>query len=173
VVLVFAVWSSILLSFREYVAMVLHAGTLPSHAHGYVVLLVVGYAVDQRPQLQDVVCRPSWKGLRPWLTGLLATLGEIASVAAVVQFAIIFMMFCAVWAVVGDKVARVTFDPEFSLFAVPVGHEALPVLMNWTADATVVALRHSGVPVFRRVAISLFPADAGRWLKRVAGFVIY
>jgi hypothetical protein len=111
------------------------------------------------------------EGLAALLTGLLATLGEIASVAAVVQFAIIFMMFCAVWAVVGDKVARVTF--EFSLFAVPVGHEALPVLMNWTADATVVALRHSGVPVFRRVAISLFPADAGRWLKRVAGFVIY
>jgi hypothetical protein len=48
------------------------------------------------------------------LTGLLAMLGEIASVAAVVQFAIIFMMFCAVWAVVGDKVARATFDPEFS-----------------------------------------------------------
>lgn len=58
VVLVFAVWSSILLSFREHVAMVLHAWeTLPSHAHGYVVLLVVGYLLwTKRPQLQDVVC---------------------------------------------------------------------------------------------------------------------
>lgn len=165
VVLVFAVWSSILLSFREHVAMVLHAWeTLPSHAHGYVVLLVVGYLLwTKRPQLQDVVCRPSWKGLAALgLTGLLATLGEIASVAAVVQFAIIFMMFCAVWAVVGDKVARVTLGPlSFLLFAVPVGHEALPVLMNWTADATVVALRHSGVPVFQEGRNFVIPS--GRW----------
>lgn len=165
VVLVFAILSSILLSFREYVAMVLHAWeTLPSHAHGYVVLLVVGYLLwTKRPQLQDVVCRPSWKGLVALtLTGLLAMLGEIASVAAVVQFAIIFMMFCAVWAVVGDKAARATLGPlSFLLFAVPVGHEALPVLMNWTADATVVALRHSGVPVFQEGRNFVIPS--GRW----------
>lgn len=163
--LVLAVWSAILISFRSHVAMVLEAWeTLPSHAHGYVVLLIVGYLLwNKRPQLQGLACRPSWKGLAALaLAGLLAMLGEMVSVAAVVQFSIVFMLFCAVWAVAGDRVARVTLGPlSFLLFAVPFGVEALPVLMNWTADATVLALRYTGVPVFQEGRNFVIPS--GQW----------
>lgn len=163
--LVLAVWSAILISFRPHVAMVLLAWeTLPSHAHGYVVVLIVGYLLwNKRPQLRGLACRPSWKGLAALALACgLAMLGEMVSVAAVVQFSIVFMLFCAVWAVAGDKVARVTLGPlSFLLFAVPFGVEALPVLMNWTADATVLALRYTGVPVFQEGRNFVIPS--GQW----------
>lgn len=159
------VWAAILLSFQSHVALVLEAwATLPSHAHGYVVLLVVAYLLwNKRAQLQQVPCIPSLKGLVFLnILGVAALLGSMTSVAALVQFAIVFMMFGAVWAVAGDRAARVSLGPmSFLLFAVPVGHEVLPLLMNWTADATVAALRESGVPVYQEGRNFVIPS--GRW----------
>lgn len=163
--LVLAGWLAILLSFRTYVAMVLEAWeTLPSHAHGYVVLVIVAYLLwGKRAALQQLAVRPSWKGFAFLaLMASAALLGEMASVAGMVQFAIVFMMFGAVWAVAGDRAARVVLGPlSFLLFAVPFGHEVLPTLMNWTADATVVAVRYSGVPVFQEGRNFVIPS--GSW----------
>ncbi|NML24192.1 exosortase A [Zoogloea dura] len=162
---VLLVWCAILLSFRGHVALVLQAWeTLPSHSHGYVVLLVVAYLLwTKRPQLQEVSCRPSWKGFAFLnLLGFAALLGDMVSVAGVVQFSVVFMLFGAVWAVAGDRAARLCMGPlSFMLFAVPFGHEILPTLMNWTADATVVALRESGVPVYQEGRNFVIPS--GRW----------
>ena len=69
------------------------------------------------------------------LLSVVAMAGELASVAAVVQFALVFLIAATVWAVGGDQMARASVGPlSFLLFAVPFGQEALPVLMNWTAD---------------------------------------
>ncbi|KAB2970196.1 exosortase A [Zoogloea sp.] len=159
------VWAAILLSFRPHVALVLEAWeTLPSHAHGYVVLLVVAYLLwIKRAQLVQVKCRPSLKGLVVLnLLGMAALLGNMVSVAALVQFAVVFMIFAAVWAIAGDRAARLTLGPlSFLIFAVPFGHDVLPILMNWTADATVVALRESGVPVYQEGRNFVIPS--GRW----------
>ena len=163
--LVLVVWSAILISFRAHVAMVLEAWeTLPSHAHGYVVLLIVGYLLwNKRPQLQGLACRPSWKGLAALaLAGLLAMVGQMVSVAAAVQFSIVLMLFCAVWAVAGDKVARVTLGPlSFLLFAVPFGVGALPVLVDRAAGATGLGLRYTSVPVFQEGRNFVIPS--GQW----------
>lgn len=164
-VVVLIAWGAILFSFRTQVRMVIDAwGTLPSHEHGYVVLLVVAYLLwSKLPVLRGEFCRPSWKGFAALvLTGFLAMLGELVSVAAVVQFAIVLMMISAVWAVTGDEIFRRAFGPLFFLlFAVPFGQEMLPVLMNWTADATVVALRYSGVPVYQEGRNFVIPS--GQW----------
>ncbi|MDD3352546.1 exosortase A [Zoogloea sp.] len=158
-------WVAILLSFARHVALVLEAWeTLPSHSHGYVVLLVVAYFLwMKRPLLAELNFAPSWKGFVFLnIMGLAALLGSMISVAAVVQFATVFMMFGAVWAIAGDRAARVTFGPlSFLLFAVPFGHEVLPVLMNWTADATVAALRGSGIPVYQEGRNFIIPS--GSW----------
>lgn len=165
VVTVIAVWCVILFSFRAQVALVLEAWeTLPSHAHGYVVLLVVAYLLwTKRAAFPGVSCTPSWTGLALLMaTGLVAFLGDVVAVAAVVQFAIVFMMIFSVWAVMGDRAFRLVRGPlSFLIFAVPFGHEVLPVLMNWTADATVAALRQSGVPVFQEGRNFVIPS--GRW----------
>ena len=62
--LIVAAWAALLFVFRPYVEMVLVAWeTLPSHAHGYIVLLVVAYLLwTKRQHLAASVCRPSWKG---------------------------------------------------------------------------------------------------------------
>lgn len=159
------VWAAILISFRDDVALVLEAwATLPSHAHGYVVLIVVAYLLwIKRSELLQVECRPSPKGfILMNILGGVALLGSMVSVAALVQFAIVFMMFAAVWAVAGGRAARVALGPmSFLIFAVPFGHDVLPVLMNWTANATVVALRESGVPVYQEGRNFVIPS--GRW----------
>lgn len=163
--LIVAAWGVLLFVFRPYVEMVLVAWeTLPSHAHGYIVLLVVAYLLwTKRQHLAATVCRPSWKGFAALaLLSLAAMAGDLASVAAVVQFSLVFMITGTVWAVGGDQMARTSVGPlSFLLFAVPFGQEALPVLMNWTADATVVALRYSGVPVFQEGRNFVIPS--GRW----------
>lgn len=163
--LIVAAWAALLFVFRPYVEMVLVAWeTLPSHAHGYIVLLVVAYLLwTKRQHLAASVCRPSWKGFTALvLLSVVAMAGELASVAAVVQFALVFLIAATVWAVGGDQMARASVGPlSFLLFAVPFGQEALPVLMNWTADATVVALRYSGVPVFQEGRNFVIPS--GRW----------
>lgn len=164
-VVVVAVWAAILFSFRQQVAMVLEAwDTLPSHEHGYVVLVVVAYLLwTKLPLVRGESCLPSWKGFVALAaTGFLAMLGDMVSVAAVVQFAIVLMMISAVWAVTGDRIFRRVVGPLcFLLFAVPFGQEIVPVLMTWTADATVVALRHSGVPVYQEGRNFVIPS--GRW----------
>ena len=86
-VVVLIAWGAILFSFRTQVRMVLDAwDTLPSHEHGYVVLVVVAYLLwSKLPVLRGEYCRPSWKGFAALvLTGFLAMLGELVSVAAVV-----------------------------------------------------------------------------------------
>lgn len=163
--LILVVWTLLLLVFRPYVEMVLVAWeTLPSHAHGYIVLAVVAYLFWTKwPHLAAIAYRPSARGFAALVLGsLVAMVGELTSVAAVVQFSVVFLIFCTVWAVGGDRAARVSAGPiSFLVFAVPFGQEALPVLMNWTADATVVALRHSGVPVFQEGRNFVIPS--GRW----------
>jgi len=163
--LVLGVWAVILMVFRRQVAMVLDAwDTMPSHEHGYVVLLVVAYLLwTKREQLRGVPCEPSIRGFAALaVTGFVAMLGELVSIAAVVQFSIILMMISAVWAVTGERVLRAIAGPlAFLFFAVPFGQEILPVLMTWTADATVVALRHSGVPVYQEGRNFVIPS--GKW----------
>ena len=46
-------------------------------------------------------------------------------------------------------------------FAVPVGEFLLPVFMEWTADFTVLALRLSGIPVYREGLQFVIPS--GNW----------
>lgn len=159
------VWISILVAYRDQVALILKAWeTLPSHAHGYVVLAVVAYlAWGKRQVLSGVPLTPSRLGFCAFLLSCAAGFaGEMVSAGVVVQFALVFMLQSAVWAVMGSRAVRVLFGPLcFLLFAIPFGHDILPTLMDWTANATVIALRVSGVPVFQENRMFIIPS--GSW----------
>jgi exosortase len=61
------------------------------------------------------------------------------------------MLVLAVPAVLGWEVARaLTFPLLFLFFAVPFGDFAMPKLMDWTAQVTVLGLRLTGIPVHSR-----------------------
>ncbi|NDP38748.1 MAG: exosortase A [Rhodoferax sp.] len=89
-------------------------------------------------------------------------LGELAAVNAVTQLALVALLVLAVPAVLGWSVTRLIIFPlGFLFFAVPIGEFLLPQLMDWTANFTVLALRLSGVPVYREGLQFVIPS--GNW----------
>lgn len=158
-------WLAILLAYNDQVALIVTAWrTLPSHAHGSVVLLVVAYLVwAKRRRLAATPLTPSRAGAAAFLLSSIAALaGQLVSAAVVVQFALVFMLISAVWAALGTRAFRILFGPLcFLFFSIPFGQDALPVLMDWTADATVAGLRLSGVPVLQNDRSFVIPS--GSW----------
>ncbi|MBT9521142.1 MAG: exosortase A [Dechloromonas sp.] len=89
-------------------------------------------------------------------------LGDLTAVNALTQFAVIGLIVVAIMALVGWPISKVlAFPLLFLFFAVPVGDFLLPRLMEWTADFTVLALRLTGIPVFREGQNFVIPS--GNW----------
>lgn len=89
-------------------------------------------------------------------------LGELATVGAASQFSLVALIVLSVVAVHGWAVARaITFPLAFLFFAVPLGEFLVPSLMEGTADFTVLAVRASGIPVYREGLQFVIPS--GTW----------
>ena len=72
------------------------------------------------------------------------------------------MVPLAVWAVLGTQTLKALLFPlAFLFFAVPFGEFLVPPLMNWTADFAAIAIRASGVPIFREGNFLTIPT--GTW----------
>lgn len=135
-----------------------------TYAHGFVVPFISLWLVwRQRVTLATLLPRP---GPLAWLlmagaAGLWLA-GELVAVNAATQWALTMLIVLAVPAVLGWQVARaLTFPLLFLFFAVPMGDFLLPRLMEWTADFTVLALRMSGIPVYREGLQFVIPS--GTW----------
>lgn len=89
-------------------------------------------------------------------------LADWVSVNAATQIALVALLVLTVPTVLGWPVARVLIFPlGFLFFAVPMGEFLLPQFMAWTADFTVMALRLSGIPVYREGLQFVIPS--GNW----------
>jgi len=89
-------------------------------------------------------------------------LGDLVAVNAVTQLALVALLVLTVPVVLGWSVTRLIFFPlGFLFFAVPIGEFVMPQLMEWTANFTVLALRLSGVPVYREGLQFVIPS--GNW----------
>lgn len=89
-------------------------------------------------------------------------LGELTSVNSLTQFSVIAISILATMSVLGLQVSkRLAFPLLFLFFAVPIGDFLLPRLMEWTADFTVLALRATGIPVYREGQNFVIPS--GQW----------
>lgn len=89
-------------------------------------------------------------------------LGELTAVNALTQFAVIGIIILAVMTMVGLPISKeLAFPLAFLLFAVPVGDFLMPRLMEATADFTVLALRATGLPVYREGQNFVIPS--GQW----------
>jgi exosortase A len=117
----------------------------------------------QRAALARLAPRPApWVLLPMAVIGLGWLLGDLAAVNALTQFAFVALLVLAVPAVLGGQVARaLTFPLGFLFFAVPFGEFLLPIFMLWTADFTVLALRVTGIPVYREGLQFVIPS--GNW----------
>ena len=167
------VWASVILALRKHVLLVVESWEkLPSHAHGYVVLAVVAYfAWKKRHILRRISFAPSYVGLAFFLlSGAAAYVGELVSAAVVAQFAAVFMLMGATWAVLGYQAFRNLLGPlSFLFFAIPFGHDILPILMDWTANATVAGLRASGIPVLQQDRHFVIPSGSWSVIEACSG----
>lgn len=132
--------------------------------HGFLVPPIVLWLVwRRRTLLAGLMPQPSrWAMLALALAAFAWLLGDLVAVNAVTQLALVSMLVLLVPAVLGLAVARaISFALVFLFFAVPLGEFAMPQLMIWTADFTVLALRASGVAVLREGLQFVIPS--GSW----------
>ncbi len=143
-----------------------------TYAHGFVVPLISLWLVwRQRAVLAPMVPRP---GRLAWLlmagAAALWLAGDLVAVNAATQLALITLIVLSVPAVLGWRVAgTLAFPLAFLFFAVPIGDFLLPRLMEWTADFTVMALRASGIPVYREGLQFIIPSGAWSVVEACSG----
>lgn len=133
-------------------------------AHGFLVLpATLWFIWHQRNELARTPVQPFWPGLVAILgAAFLWLVAELSGSLAPAQFALVALAVSSVVTVFGLRWARVLVFPlGFLFFAVPFGDAFVPVLIEWTADFTVLALLASGVPVLREGNDLTIPS--GRW----------
>ena len=91
-----------------------------------------------------------------WVLGILVGANVLRSLA------VVGFLLASVLLVCGRKIFVANLFPMLFLFAmVPAGHALVPFLMEYTADATVFALRATGLAVYRENLHFVLPT--GRW----------
>jgi exosortase A len=156
---------AVLLLYRDTaIAMVGIWSRSDTFAHAFLVPPIsMWLAWRGRERLLRVQPRPAWFWLLPLALAATAwMLGDLVSVNALTQFALVAMLVLLVPLVTGWQATRVLLFPLlFLFFSVPVGEFLLPTLMEGTADFTVAALRLSGIPVYREGLNFIIPS--GSW----------
>ena len=96
------------------------------------------------------------------LAGSAWLVGELGSINALTQFSLVALIVLGVPVILGYRIAiAIAYPLAFLFFAVPFGEFVMPQMMEWTADVTVLALRASGIPVFREGLQFVIPT--GNW----------
>lgn len=133
-------------------------------AHGFLVPPISLWLIWRgRDRLVGLQPKPSL----PWLIPMALAagawlLGDLVGVNGLTQFALVALIVLAVPLALGWTATRAMLFPLlFLFFCVPVGEFLLPLLMERTADFTVMALRLSGIPVFREGLQFVIPS--GNW----------
>lgn len=135
-----------------------------TYAHGFVVPLISLWLIWRIRH--SLALLPPQPAPLAWLLMLGAAgmwlAGDLVAVNSVTQFALVALLVLAVPAVLGWQLARaMAFPLGFLFFAVPFGDFLLATFMDWTADFTVLALRASGIPVYREGLQFVIPS--GNW----------
>ncbi len=140
--------------------------------HGFLVPPIVIWLVWRKRQtLAYYNPQPSrWAWLLLAGASFAWLLGDLVAVNALTQLALVSMLVLLVPAVLGLAVTRaILFPLAFMFFAVPFGEFAMPQLMVWTADFTVLALRLSGIPVLREGLQFVIPSGSWSVIEACSG----
>lgn len=133
-------------------------------AHGFLIVPMSAWMIwSKRAELAAITPRPcGWALLFLTGAGLAWLVAEVSGVIALGQAALVTMLILLVWTVLGTAVVRTLLFPlAFLFFMVPAGEFLMTPLIDHTADFVVVALRVSGIPVFREG--NQFTIPSGNW----------
>ena len=144
-------FAGLLVLFRSTAAgMVYTWYNFETYTHGFLILPISLWLVwHKRAHLAGLSPQPSPAFLLPLLGCLFVwALARLSGVLVVEQFAFVAAVITALTAVIGWQVARfLAFPLLFLFFAVPMGEDLVPPMMEFTATFTVEALKLSGIPV--------------------------
>lgn len=135
-----------------------------TYNHGFAILPIALWLVWQkRHQLAKVSPAPT---LWPIVPLALATfgwaIGHLVGVLVVEQAALVGILLTFTVALLGQRISLyLAFPLLFLFFAVPVGEDLIPPMMEFTATFTVEALRLTGIPVYREGMWFMLPT--GNW----------
>ena len=135
-----------------------------TYTHGFLILPIVAWLIWRRRNfLQNLRPTPQFLALIPLAAaGFLWMLGNLVDVQVVQQFALITMVVAAFLTVMGTEISKALIFPlAFLFFAVPMGEELVPPLMEYTATVTVALVKLSGIPVYREGMFIALPS--GNW----------
>ena len=135
-----------------------------TYTHGLIVPPIALWLIwREREQLKHYQPKSApWLILPLAVTVFLWLLGQLTAVNALTQFSVIAAIILSIMSLLGMQLSvRIAFPLVFLLFAVPVGDFMMPRLMEWTANFTVLALRISGIPVYREGLQFVIPS--GNW----------
>ena len=135
-----------------------------TYTHGFLILPITLWLIWQkRAHLAAYTPQPSAFFILPVIAGLLVwSLARLTGVLVVEQFAFVGILVSALAGLLGWQVSRfLVFPLLFLFFAVPMGEDLTPPMMEFTATFTVEALKLTGIPVYRDGL--WFSLPSGNW----------
>ena len=162
--LLLALLAVLVLYWRTGLAMVEIWERSETFAHAFVVPPIALWLIwRQRAALALHTPQPAPVFLLPLIAAALVwLLGDLVAVNSVTQMAFVAMLVLCVPLMLGRAVTwAIAFPLAFLFFCVPFGEFMMPQMMEWTADFTVLAVRASGVPVYREGLHFIIPS--GSW----------
>lgn len=132
--------------------------------HGFIIIPMACYLIwIQRDRLVGLAPQPWLPGLYLLaVLGLIWLLATLAGVQVARQYSAVAMIPASVLTVLGARMAgKIAFPLAFLLLAVPFGDAYIPALIDFTADSLVLALRITGIPVYREA--NSFSIPTGSW----------
>ncbi len=135
-----------------------------TYTHGFVILPISLWLIWQKRRHLAVFTPQPSPGLLVLVFGGLAlwALARLTGVLVVEQFAFVGTLIAALASALGWQVSKfLTFPLLFLFFAVPMGEDLVPPMMEFTATFTVEALKLTGIPVYREGL--WFSLPSGNW----------
>lgn len=123
-----------------------------TYTHGFIILPISLWLIWQkREHLAAFTPQPTPYFLILVMGGLAVwVLARLTGVQVVEQLAFVGLIIASLAVLLGWQVAKfLAFPLLFLLFAVPMGEDLVPPMMEFTATFTVAALKLTGIPVYR------------------------
>jgi exosortase A len=144
-----------------------------SYAHGPMVPAICAWLIWRLRTSINTQLQPStwWLGALGIIAcALVWLIGDVLQISALRHFALMGTLICAAAACFGRAVFTALFFPiTFLLFAVPFGEFLIEPMMDQTADAVVVALQWTGIPVYQEARRLVIPSGSWAVVEACAG----
>lgn len=150
--------------YPSYSSMVAIWARSETFTHGFIIVPICAWLIWRiRKQIGITLPQTNYLGIPLLLLlGFLWLVANYVGVLAIEQLSATLMIPVLVFTLLGWRVTSVMIFPLlYILFAVPLGEELTPTLINLTADFTVALINLVGIPVYREG--TYFQLPTGNW----------